>query len=431
MKNYLAYKLCCFLLVALINGCGSDRLVDDEKDHTQTFPIANRVSDFGSNTLGGSGGQVIRVTTLEADGPGSLNQALATSGPRIIVFEVAGVIDLGKQRLNIREPFVTVAGQTAPSPGITIIRGGILIQTHDVIVTHIRVRPGDAGETKGSGWEPDGISTAGGAHDVLIDHCSVSWGVDENMSASGPRTEGPEATSHRITFRHCIIAEGLHDASHAEGPHSKGSLIHDFCREIAVVGNLYAHNVQRNPYFKAFTTGVIVNNVIYNPGNQAVHVRYSDSEWAGTGISPQNAQISVVGNVLIHGANTRQGLALVSSVGDVYLEDNLAWDQNGNAAPLISGDIAVLEDKPIWGDAFVPLPSSDVVEQVIQKAGARPRDRDVVDLRIINDFLARQGQVINSQDDVGGYPQVEKVVRPLTVPANVDAWLVDLAASVE
>ena len=104
------------------------------------------------------------------------------------------------------------------------------------------------------------------AYNILIDHCSISWAVDENLSASGPNTEGPDATSRRIAFVNCIIAECLNDASHSKGPHSMGSLIHDFCREIAIIGNLYAHNANRNPYFKAFTTGVIVNNLIYNPG---------------------------------------------------------------------------------------------------------------------------------------------------------------------
>ena len=87
------------------------------------------------------------------------------------MFEVGGVIDLNRRSLQINEPRITVAGQTAPSPGITIIRGGLSISTHDVIVQHLRIRPGDAGQPKCSGWEPDGITTAGGdAHDILIEH---------------------------------------------------------------------------------------------------------------------------------------------------------------------------------------------------------------------------------------------------------------------
>ena len=121
--------------------------------------------------IGGKGGEFIRVTNLDSNGPGSLREALETKGPRIIVFEVGGVIDLNKNSLRISEPFVTVAGQTAPSPGITIIKGSVGIVTHDVLVQHIRIRPGDAGEPKKSGWEVDGIATSGkDAYNIIIDH---------------------------------------------------------------------------------------------------------------------------------------------------------------------------------------------------------------------------------------------------------------------
>ena len=110
----------------------------------------------------------------------------------------------------------------------------------------------------------------------------------------------------------------MNDASHSKSRHSKGSLIHDFCREIAIIGNLYAHNVQRNPFFKAFTTGVIVNNLIYNPWSQAIQLRINEAQWENIDIIPQNARVSVVGNVMIHGNDTRSKLALVASKGDAY-----------------------------------------------------------------------------------------------------------------
>ncbi len=432
--------LCVFVALALV-ACGGGNPTGQEGGGNPTdrglndahrFDITeNQTSDFGMNTPGGRGGRVIRVTNLWASGQGSLDAALSAPGPRIVVFEVGGVIDMGKGKLRIREPFVTVAGQTAPSPGITIIRGSLSITTHDVIVQHIRVRPGDAGEEKGSGWEPDGISTDGGeAYNVLIDHCSISWAVDENLSASGPRLNGPDATSRRIAFVNCIIAECLNDASHSSGPHSKGSLIHDFCREIAIIGNLYAHNVQRNPYFKAFTTGVIVNNLIYNPGSRAIQLSFSDSEFGSTNLVPQNARVSVVGNVMVHGEDTRSGLALVSSKGDAYLDDNIALDRTGAAAPLTSGDIRILNEKPIWGN-ITPLPASAVVDHVVQSAGARPKDRDEIDHRIIREFLAREGRVIDRQVEVGGYPPRNMVMRRLDIPADVDAWLARLAAEIE
>jgi hypothetical protein len=187
------------------------------------------------------------VTTLAADGPGSFAQAIRVSEPRIVVFEVGGVIDLDGRILAIEDPYLTIAGQTAPSPGITLIRGGLQVRTHDVVIRHIRIRPGEAGHAKSSGWEPDALATSS-AYDVIVDHCSFSWATDENLSASGPRFDGDSpdkwrrGTSHRITFSNNIIAEGLSHSTHSKGEHSKGSLIHDNADKIAIVGNLFTSN---------------------------------------------------------------------------------------------------------------------------------------------------------------------------------------------
>ncbi|MHC4248698.1 MAG: pectate lyase family protein [Planctomycetota bacterium] len=416
--------------MALLAGCTASVTAGEAETR-------RRLVGFGAETSAGRGGKVIRVTNLDSEGPGSLRAALETGSPRTIVFEVGGVIDLGKRKLSIKEPFVTVAGQTAPAPGITVIRGGIYITTHDVVIRHIRVRPGDAGEPKRSGWEPDGISTSGGdAHDVLIDQCSVTWAVDENLSASGPRTEGPDATSHRITFSNCIIAECLSNSTHAKGEHSKGSLIHDFCRDIAIVGNLYAHNTSRNPYFKAHTTGVVVNNLIYNPGWVAVQVGYVSGEWQGSRYKPENCRVSVVGNVLHYGKNTRSGVALVGrKSGDAYLEDNLAFDRSGREVPIRTRDVTVLDEKPSWPEGLVALPAIEVADHVLKHAGARPRERDEVDSRIVREFRERKGRIIDSQDEVDGYPKHELTRRRLDVPARwtpaFEAWLAKLAADLE
>lgn len=166
-------------------------------------PVFPGAVGFGTDARAGRGGRIIRVTNLDAQGPGSLRAAVEAKGARIVVFEVGGVIDLNRDNISIAEPFLTVAGQTAPSPGVTLIRGGISIETHNVLIRHLRVRPGDAGQARRSGWEPDGIAT-NAAHHVVIDHCSVTWAVDENLSASGPRHEGPDRTSHDVTFSNCI-----------------------------------------------------------------------------------------------------------------------------------------------------------------------------------------------------------------------------------
>ena len=173
----------------------------------------------------------------------------------MIVFEVGGIIDMKAQEIEIDEPYLTIAGQTAPNPGITLIRTGVDIRTHDVIIQHIRVRTGTASMAKRTGWEPDAMGTIA-ASNVIVDHCSMSWSIDENLSSSGKRFIGatPEEwrqhTSHAITFSNNILAEGLANATHAKGEHSKGSLIHDNVSDILIIGNLYAHDAERNPLLK-------------------------------------------------------------------------------------------------------------------------------------------------------------------------------------
>jgi hypothetical protein len=387
---------------------------------------------FGTDTPAGRGGKILRVTNLNSDGPGSLREAVETPGPRIVVFEVAGVIDLNRKELAIREPFLTIAGQTAPSPGITLIRDGIRILTHDVLIQHLRVRMGDAGAPKKSGYDPEVTTSGPQAYNIVVDHCSFSWAVDENLSVSGPRHDGPTGTSRNVTLSHNFITEGLYNASHEKGIHSMGTLVHDSATNIAVIGNLYAHNNQRNPYFKAWTTGVIVNNLIYNPGTRGITVGFVPDEWKGQAVGPVNARVAVVGNVMIHGANTRPEVAMVMNRGDVYLEDNIGQDRNGRPVPMTAGEINLLKEKPVWPAGLKALPSGQVIEHVLAHAGARPRDRDEVDRRIVREFRERKGRLIDSQDEVGGYPRPAPVARKLTIPkGDIEAWLARLAAELE
>jgi hypothetical protein len=381
-------------------------------------------------TPGGRGGQIIRVTTLAAGGPGSLNAALTTAGPRIVVFEVGGVIDLqGARFLSITQPYVTIAGQTAPSPGITLIRGGLLINTHDVILQHIRVRPGEAGRAKMSGWEVDSISTSA-AYNVIVDHCSATWGTDENLSASGERFQGPtpddwrNGTSHVVTFSNNIVAEGLANSTHSEGEHSKGGLIHDNVTRIAIVGNLYFSNNDRHPLFKGGARGVVVNNFVGNPGRDAMRYNLSASEW--TGHPPELGQMAIVGNVYQAGPNTMPDVPLLRITGvgqvEVFLADNVAKTMAGADAPSIGGTSAAnavpVTAAPLWPDGLTAKPAADVKESVRANVGARPWDRDAIDARIVELALSGGGAIINSEQDVGGYP----VVAPTQAPFVEDEW---------
>ena len=129
----------------------------------------------------------------------------------------------------------------------------------------------------------------------------------------------------------------------------------------------------------------------------------------------------------------RTGVPLVTRQGDVYLEDNLATDVAGKAVPMTRGSgVVVLTEKPIWLEGLEPIPAARTLEHVIRHAGARPRDRDAIDQRIIDDLKARRGRIIDSQEEVGGYPGYAMTRRALDVPAGkVDEWLASFAAAVE
>lgn len=378
-------------------------------------------------TRGGDDGRILKVTTLAASGPGSLAAALAESGPRRIVFTVGGLIDLAGATLRLRTPQVTVAGETAPSPGITLIRGGIGIATHDVILRHIRVRPGEAGKAKKSGWDIDGIASSDGAHDVIVDHCSISWATDENLSASGSRFGGgnqPEAwrkaTSHRITFHRCLVAEGLRNSTHSKGTgHSMGSLVHDNTSEIAVIGNLYLSNNARNPLFKGGARGIVVNNLIHNPGGSAISFGLVPEEW--TGHPWERGQMAIVGNVIRRGPSSPASLAPIrfgSSWGtpdcDAFVHDNLFLDREGRPVPYTlavearkgldrSGEFRLVSEPPLWPRNLKALPATAVVDAVLADVGARPWDRDAVDRRLVEEARTGAGRIIDGESEVGGY----------------------------
>ena len=381
---------------------------------TLAFPGA---AGAAATTPGGRGGEVVRVTTLASNGPGSFVDAVSRKGPRIVVFEVGGVIDLGEYTVRITEPFLTIAGQTAPAPGITLIRGGIDIATHDVVVRHIRVRPGDGGRARLSGNDYDAISTLGGAHDVIVDHCSLTWATDENLSASGPRFTGNtpdewrEGTSHRITFSNNIIAEGLANSVHVKGEHSKGSLIHDNTSDILIAWNLYAHDKERSPLFKGGARGAIVNNLIYDPGQRAIHYNLIAEEW---GEHPyQVGEMAIVGNVLRGGQSTVEGLPLVTVGGSgdvaIYEQDNIAVDRWGRPLPMrglyTTTPIRILKLPAPKIPGVTPLPARQVQDYVINNAGARNWDRDHEDARVVADTIEGRGYIIDSQSEWGGYPK--------------------------
>ncbi|HPG67532.1 MAG TPA: right-handed parallel beta-helix repeat-containing protein [Candidatus Hydrogenedentes bacterium] len=426
-------------------SCGhaepSAELRDAVRDYSSALPVFPGAEGFGTNTRAGRGGQVICVTSLDASGPGSLREAILTAGPRTIVFDVGGVIDLADV-LVIAEPYVTIAGQTAPNPGITILGAGILVHTHDVLIQHLRVRVGDRENGPDPGGR-DGISVVGRPdgtapiYNVVVDHCSVSWAIDEGVSTWHPGV-------HDVTFRQCIIAENLSRSIHPEHEHSKGLLIGDHSKRIAVIGNFFAHNRRRNPFVKGDVSALIVNNFIYNPGSATIH--FGDLERSGPSLG------TVIGNAMVAGADTSLFNTMIAILidarwsGCVAGMDNLATGARFRRhvfAPWIWRDLDAYADAPVRVTPLTIRSGAEVRAWVLEHAGARPAQRDEADLRIVDSARNRTGCIINSPRDVGGWPHAEPQTIALDWPedpaadtdgdgyTDVEERLHELAAQVE
>jgi hypothetical protein len=211
----------------------------------------------GMYSFGGRGGRVIVVTNLNDDGPGSFRVACEAAGPRIVIFNVAGMIRL-TDRIRVRAPYITIAGNTAPGDGVCIAGNTVELETHDIVIRHMRFRRGamDAADRNDAfGGNPVG--------NLMIDHVSASWGLDENMSMYRhmyrPPGGGPELKlpTVNVTIQHSIFSEALNTYHHAFGS-TIGGLNSTFHR------NLWANNTGRNPSVGMYGDFTFVNNVLFN-----------------------------------------------------------------------------------------------------------------------------------------------------------------------
>lgn len=348
---------------------------------------------YGRDARGGFGGQIVKVTTLANSGPGSLRDCIELDIPRVCVFEVSGVIRFTTERPLIRHPYLTIAGETAPGQGITIAHAGgargftplALSETHDVILRHLRVRIDDPGNERGAN---DAISVAN-SHDIIIDHVSTSWALDENIGAWGD--------NDRLTISWSVFAEGI-------PPHDKCSLLASDPagpQNISFLHNLCAHNGDRNPDVNVPPGSCIdvVNNVFYNAQSQFTEV------WESYGGSPVN----IVGNTYISGPNTNQRIAAAidrpaqGSTGraQIYQADNSI-----DGIPLFTAAVgdAVVEE-PVCPLSIDPLDAGTASRRVMEYAGAFPRDQ--VDARIIREVRGGSGRIVRT---AGTIPASERSI---------------------
>lgn len=371
----------------------------------RAVPAFPGAEGFGANARGGRGGKVLLVTNLNDSGPGSFREACQTKGPRIVVFRTGGTIDL-KSALHVTEPYITIAGQTAPGDGICLRGNEFTVDAHDVVIRHMRVRPGDI-----SGKPVDAMSIGGNSRDVIVDHCSTSWSVDELLSTSG-------AISN-ITVQWCLIGESLNRSVHPKGPHGYGSLVR------ATGGatfhhNLWSHNTARNPrlgdnYGKPpFPTFDVRNNVMYDYSGMC------------SGMTGDHLSANYVANYIRPGpsSNKQRGIIVLTDTAEVqyYLSGNivegradLTHDNSKlfDRVELKGRRLATALQRPFDAPAVQATTAEKALEAVLENVGANRPVRDPVDLRLIKQVRDRTGKIVDSQKEVGGWPVYRGGQAPL------------------
>ena len=376
----------------------SPRLPDGSQ---RAFPTAE---GFGAGAVGGRGGKVIFVLNTNESGAGSLRDCIEASGPRTCIFRTGGTIVLNQKSLVIRNPFLTIAGETAPGGGIAVRNGAqarpsIEIQTHDVIIRHLRLRPGPHTVEACCSGAIGLYSKA--AQNVMLDHISASWGSDETVDSE-------DATN--FTWQWGITSEPLLRG----GPGKKNrarNMLFTKGGNISVHHSLFAMGKFRNPQIKSSNPDAVasvVNNVLYSPRWEYV-VTFGD-EWSAT-------RANVVGNYKIGGKNDVNDhlvhLFIESGKGHaIYLKDN--YDEPYRTDPAQGENLVVAEDQrrfivetPFGAPAIRTSSPQQAYEEVLANAGATKPERDMVDKRTIDLVKERRGKLLrNDPLEVGGWPEL-------------------------
>ena len=358
---------------------------------------------FGANTPGGRGGKVIAVTNLSDDGPGSFRAACEAEGPRIVVFRISGLITLTR-KLVIKNPYITIAGQTAPGEGICLRNFTFVIATHDVVVRYLRSRLGDL-----TAQEDDSITVAAGSKNVILDHCSATWSIDENLSLAGDVSN--------VTVQWCLIAEGLNQSKHSKGAHGYGSLSRAN-GPVTWHHNLWAHNVSRNPRLgdnygrPPYPTFDVRNNVIYDYGDIA------------SGLTQGVLKVNYVANYIRPGPSSKVTTPIhVGSPSKLsfYIRNNIFEGNRKLTADnslffnptVIDGKRQVQTvDQPFAAPAVETISARAALEAVLATVGASLPRRDSVDARIVDEVRRHRGSIIDSQQQVEGWPELKSAPPP-------------------
>lgn len=374
----------------------------------------------GMYTMGGRGGRVFVVTNLADSGPGTFREACEAGGPRIVVFNVAGIVRL-KDRIRIRAPYITIDGSSAPGDGVCIAGNTVELETHDVIIRHMRFRRGItnvADRNDSLGGNPVG--------NIIIDHVSASWGLDENLSMyrhmydhdGDPRTPALKLPTVNITIQNCLMSEALNTYNHAFGS-TIGGLNSTFHH------NVWACNTGRNPSVGMYGDFTFVNNVLFNWRHRTVdggdHMSYFNiiSNYYKPGpATPKNEPVAH----RILKPEARRVRPPVDEFGVAFVVGNVVegnprvtsnnWDGGIQIASIAPPETILPRIRTNAPYSHAPLfvhTAMDAFHFALANVGATLPRRDAVDQRIIE--MLRTGRptygegIITDVGQVGGYPE--------------------------
>ena len=408
------------LMAALAACLPPDRAIADSlpaklpSGEQRAFPTAE---GHGAAARGGRGGEPLFVTTLAESGPGSLRACIEAAMPRTCIFRVSGTITLDEASLVVSHPFLTIAGETAPGDGIAIrngprqLRPSLEIKAHDVIVRHIRLRPGPH-EIESCCSGALGIYGRN-TRDVIVDHVSASWGSDESIDSE-------HATD--ITIQWSILSEPLYSGGPGKRHRARNMLL-TRGGGFSIHNNLFASGIFRNPQIVPELPGMtvnVVNNVLYSPRWQYV-ISFS-AAWT-------DIQANVIGNYKIAGERIADDRLVnifedFEDPGDVdlFLEGNIDEtyipDPSSDQRRALLPDAPVsISDRPHPGPQIDAKPAVVAFENVLERAGATRPVRDAVDQRIVSEVRDRRGRLVfRDPEDVGGWP----VLKTAPFPADAD-----------
>ncbi|MCF6405622.1 DUF3826 domain-containing protein [Chitinophaga filiformis] len=398
-----------------------------------TIPAFPGAEGGGAYTFGGRGGKIYVVTSLADSGPGTLREACEAGGARTIIFNVAGIIKL-KTPIILMAPYITIAGQTAPGDGVCVAGESFWINTHDVVIRYMRFRRGETNVGRRDdalGGNPIG--------NIIIDHCSTSWGLDENISLyrhmynPGAGYQEEKLPTVNITIQNTISAEALDTYNHAFGSTLGGE-------NCSFMRNLWACNAGRNPSIGWYSVFNFVNNVVFNwkhrtvdGGDYRSQFNIINNYFKPGPVTPKD---DPVGHRILKPESGRSKLKY-REFGRAYVSGNIMdgypnitknnWDggvqiEDMDNAGEYQPDMRV--EKPLPMPRMMIMSAKDAYEYVLDNAGATLPKRDAVDTRVVEQV--RTGK-IQYKDNTNSKIGSEYIKRRLPEDSYKQGIIYDIA----